>query len=434
MKVTQLTIKNVGMVEDVQIKIDKPLILFYGDIMQGKTTILNAIKFAFGGSFPSDIIRHGQTEAMVLIEFDGGSIQREWYVGRDGQTKSREIQFVLDGKVQTSPATRIKEFLNPFLLDQDYLRKMTETERKAYFVQFFGADTSEIDAFVFKCEQKARELRAKVKGYGDIDLTHYEAIDVSVLANERTAILTKYDQDVAFIDGENGKIRAYNSSIDSSLIRLTAVKETIASLRDQINELNRKMYEAEQLQAKGEAWLEKNPRRTEVAKPTPPDTSVLDRRINEAAAHEVRVEQYQRNLKRADEKVVDERNVSTLEEAIREKKREKIKKLADVTRSSKINDLVFSDDGTFSYMGTQAGMLSTSQIMKLSSELSGLYPEGFGLDLIDRAESLGKSIFLFVAKAEEEHKTILATIVGERPAEVPENIGVFVVENGRVMS
>lgn len=79
---------------------------------------------------------------------------------------------------------------------------------------------------------------------------------------------------------------------------------------------------------------------------------------------------------------------------------------------------------------TEAGMLSTSQMMKLSSQLSALYPEGFGLDLIDRAESLGKSIFAFVDRAKAENKTILAAVVGEKPAEVPEEVGVFVVEGG----
>jgi hypothetical protein len=77
-------------------------------------------------------------------------------------------------------------------------------------------------------------------------------------------------------------------------------------------------------------------------------------------------------------------------------------------------------------------MLSTSQILKLSHELSALYPEGFGLDLIDRGESLGKSIFDFIEKAKREDKTILATIVGERPAQTPPEVGVFVVENGKV--
>jgi len=64
--------------------------------------------------------------------------------------------------------------------------------------------------------------------------------------------------------------------------------------------------------------------------------------------------------------------------------------------------------------------------------LSALYPKGFGLELLDRGESLGKSIFQFVDRAKQENKTILATVVGERPAEVPAEVGVFVVEQGAV--
>jgi hypothetical protein len=70
--------------------------------------------------------------------------------------------------------------------------------------------------------------------------------------------------------------------------------------------------------------------------------------------------------------------------------------------------------------------------MRLSSLLSARYPAGLGVELIDRAESLGKSIFEFVSRAVSEQKTILATVVGERPANAPEQVGVFVVEKGKV--
>jgi len=77
-------------------------------------------------------------------------------------------------------------------------------------------------------------------------------------------------------------------------------------------------------------------------------------------------------------------------------------------------------------------MLSTSQIMELSSRISATLPNDLGLELIDRAESLGKSIFGYIDRAKAEEKTILATIVGEKPAEISEDIGVFVVEDGKV--
>ena len=43
MKLKTLTIKNVGLIADTVIQLDKPLLLFYGEIRQGKTTILNVL-------------------------------------------------------------------------------------------------------------------------------------------------------------------------------------------------------------------------------------------------------------------------------------------------------------------------------------------------------------------------------------------------------
>ena len=78
------------------------------------------------------------------------------------------------------------------------------------------------------------------------------------------------------------------------------------------------------------------------------------------------------------------------------------------------------------------GMLSTSQLMRLSKDLSALYPPGFGIDLIDRGESLGQSIYDFIERAKRDDRTILATIVGDAPAKSPPEVGVFVVKGGKV--
>ena len=150
----------------------------------------------------------------------------------------------------------------------------------------------------------------------------------------------------------------------------------------------------------------------------------------------MRVEQYQKNLKRAEEKKGAPGKLSALEDEQRNLKKKKSARLAEAGTKSGIEGLAFNEDGSFSYCGTSHGMLSTSQLMDLSQELSALYPTGFGLDLIDRAESLGfgigKNIMEFVEKAKREDKTIMAAIVGERIAQAPPEVGVFVVENGEV--
>jgi len=46
MKVTHIKIKNIGIIADQKITIDKPLIIFYGETRQGKTTILNCVRYS----------------------------------------------------------------------------------------------------------------------------------------------------------------------------------------------------------------------------------------------------------------------------------------------------------------------------------------------------------------------------------------------------
>lgn len=415
------------MIADTTIDLNKPLILFYGEIMQGKTTILNAVKFCFGGTYPADIIRHGQEEASVLLEFDNGSICREWYRGKDDVVNSRPIVFIKDGKKVGKPVDEIKKFLNPFLLDQDHLRKMTELERKKYFTQLFAVDTSEIDNEYSEIEAEARDIRAKIKGYGEIDLTEVKRIDVHSLRAELAQIRVRNDEAIEKVNLINREVLQHNNKVSLH-------EETSRRLADEIVELEEKYAEAKKRYADHEKWLNENPFKTEIPLPPMIDTTAIESQISEASANEIRFEQYQRNLARAQERKIDQKNLSQHEEKQRELKKAKIAKLVEINETCKIKNLAFDETGNFVYEGTTAGMLSGSQIMKLSSELSSLYPEGLGIDLIDRGESLGKSIFLFVDKAEKEEKTILATIVGEKPADVPENIGVFVVSGGEVKS
>ena len=160
MKIKKLIITNVGkLAGEQEISVNKPLILFYGEIRQGKSTILNAVRWACGGKFPDDIISHGQVEASVTIEFEGGSISRSWYKAEGGETKARNISYVLNGKVQQRPAEKIRALLNPFLLDQDFLRNKTELERKQYFTELFAVNTADLDGFTTRSAAASRTHR-----------------------------------------------------------------------------------------------------------------------------------------------------------------------------------------------------------------------------------------------------------------------------------
>lgn len=432
MKIKRLIIKNIGKISEGTIDFNKPLILFYGEILQGKTTILNAVKWCFGGNYPLDIIQHGKVDGKVTLEFEGGSITREWYIGKDKITNTRPIIFIQDGKPVKRPVDEIKKFLNPYLLDQDYLRKMTELERKAYFVQLLGIDTTEIDQQYAKIESEAKDLRAKIRGYGTIDTTEVKSIDIFPIRTELANIRTNHSRVISEINIQNRKVIEYNHDIAQAEADIKSLEYEIDRITNQLNDLLRRQAELEEKQNNLFVWIKENPKKVEIEIPEPPDTSILETKIGEAIANEVKVEQYRKNLERAIEKEKDESKLSELEDTQRKLKRGKVARLTKISETCGIKNLSFDEEGNFIYEGTTAGMLSGSQIMKLSEELSSLYPKDLGISLIDRAESLGKSVFPLVDRAKEEEKTILATVVGEKPANVPEEIGVFIVEDGNI--
>lgn len=425
MKVKSVSIRNVGKIEEADIEFNKPLLLFYGEIKQGKTTILNAIRFVFGGAFPSDIIRHGAEECSVCLTFDNGSITREAYRAKDGTTKARPIVFIRDGHQVEKPVAEIEKFLNPFLLDQDFLRNMSELERKRYLVELLGVDTSDLDEKIAALEGEARELRATIKAYGEINPQPVEPVDAEALEEELKAINEKHAAELAEVRRKNAEVAAHNGTVQAAMESREAWVKEILRLQEALTHAK---AEAD----KADAFIKANPFRPGVPEPDEPDTSALKEKISNAKATNVRHEQYLKEKARAERKAIDQRELARLEKRLRELREEKLARLKSVSDNSRVPGLSFDESGEFYYEGTQAGMLSTSQLMKLSSDLSALYPAGFGLDLIDRGESLGRSIFDFVKRAQAEEKTILATIVGESPANVPEAVGVFVVEDGKI--
>lgn len=426
MKPTKLIIKNIGKIASETIDINKPLILFYGEIKQGKTTILNSVRWVCGGEFPADIIRHGEKEGEIELHFDGGMITRSFYRSKDGTTKARAVTFVKNGRPVPSPVAEIKRLLNPFLLDQDFLRNKTELERKQYFTELFSVDTTALDNELFNNQREATTLRAKIGGYGEIDLTSHNFVNAAALAEKLAAINAEHERQRKEITETNRITRERNASVKSN-------DESIQRTKDEIGELENKILASREKLKSYERWKEMYPEKGETPEPLLPDTSVLNREISEAGAQNVRAEQYAANKKRSEAKTADETALAALEKRGREIKTDKQAKLKSIGDSCGINGLSFDESGNFIYDKTTAGMISDSQIMRLSSELSALYPDGFGLDLIDRAESLGKSIFEFVDRAKAENKSILATIVGEKPAKVPADVGVFVVEEGKLL-
>ena len=467
MKIQSLKIKGIGPIADATIPIDKPLLVFYGEVRQGKSTLLNAVRWVCGGSFPEDIIKHGEKEASIELGFDGGCILRTFYrtkaaEGKPSEIKARAVQFVKGGKPVPEPASELRKLLNPFLINQDFFKSKDEKERKQYLVELFAVDTTDLDTEAFNKGREASALRSKLEGYGEIDLAPVEEVDTAALRqqlaemrqgheakiqawkNERAEQQKAHNDHLAEVNRKNAVIRSGNSAVDSKIEHRRTLVDRHERAAKQLQELQAVISQIDGAIAETDGWLKEHQKSPEIQQleapiapemPAAPDTSAIEAQLQNAAAQNVRAEQFKKNKERAAQRDADEAKLKTLEARGREIKKEKLTRLAKVSETCGVPGLTFDESGDFAYEGTAAGMLSTSQLMRLSSALSALYPPelGLGVELVDRGESLGRSIFDYVKHAEANRISVLATVVGQRPATVPENVGCWVVKDGVVL-
>jgi hypothetical protein len=334
-------------------------------------------------------------------------------------------------------------------------------------------DTGEIDAEAHDLKEQNTNLETKVLQYGEIDLTPVEAPDPIGLRKMKSERTADYNAQVKRIKADHAaKVNGWNKELDglreaveggkrkelrdaeenneALLKRHKAAQSDVVRLKAELQlaevecqNLAASLLESETVCSDLEAEVACLPDLTneiaalqaKIAEPLELpafNTDDLDAKLEAAAAQAVRYQTFLDNQARAQQRDGHASLIEINKERLKELKQLKAAKLAEIAEASGIPQLAFDEDGNFVFEGTSAGMLSTSQLIRLSQRLSNLYPPGVDLSLIDRAESLGKDVLLLVEEAKANNRTYLATVVGQRPAKVPEDVGVFIVQDGRV--
>lgn len=452
MKILSLTIQNIGIIKKGTLKLDNPLTIIYGEIKQGKSTYLNAIRWAFGGSFPKDIITHGETEASIIIQLDSGMIMRSFYFNKDGEITSRPQKIILNNR--PASVNDLKRYLNPFLLDQEHLVKLKAGNERAQFInEIFQINTSEIDKELMAYETKAQGMRATIKAFGDVEVNPVTEPNIDALFEEKKKIEKDIQEQKQLSEPENKKIREDHENERQLLLDDIVKFNNEQKLRDIKIKNSTDLFESLLKQIKGSIFekcfdidcakrllLElpkaQPEKQLKVDLPEPTFITIdesglidINNRINEAKTQKILYDQYVKDESRKREKEIMQGQLREIEGIIKRMRLEKQHAQEEI--NGIIEGLEYKDFQLW-YENTSFEMLSTSQLMTLSSKLSSMYSESLGIELIDKGESLGKSVFDLINKAEKEEKNILVTVVGDKPAEIPENIGVFVVEKGDI--
>jgi hypothetical protein len=454
MKIKKIILQNIGLLQNETIELNQPLTLIFGDIRQGKTTVLNAARWLFGATVPNDIIQHGKVNAKIELITDNGFIYREWYINKNGEITSKPIQAIIDNKKLSQK--ELTAMVNPFQLDQDYFRRKNLVDKKRYLFDLFEIDTKEIDERIAKGIEFRTKLKTEIAAFGDIAIIEVQKPCIDELVAKRSVIETDNQQKLQEIKDRNEVLRInYETAKEIELDEietfnivqrniLAEKKDAQKLLTDILNFIEFSIYSecfnkemAEKMANELPEPLPLKPLKNTILLPNYEVEIVDNTAINEVneliTAEKIKEVEYNNYLKLLERQKCKDSKQLTLVEAekkINDLRNQKLAKLAEY--SGKVKGLNFMDNGDFTFFDTSSEMLSDSQLIELSTMLSAFYPHVLGIELIDRGESLGKSVYDLCDYAKKHERNVLVTIVGDKPADVKEDIGVYVIQDGKI--
>jgi len=434
MKLLKIEIKGIAKHADTTIVIDKPLTVLFGDVENGKTTVLNAVRWGMGCIVPANVIKEGCTEGDIFLTFDNATSHRSFYINKEGVEVARPLMYIENGKEVKEPIKYLKTKINPFLLDNEYFMKMKDLDQMRFFVALFGIDVSAESKIIATYEELNKSLRAEIKGIGEIVPAMVAKPDLDALKAEKEVVDQSNRTTKALYEAklqEKVDVTSLRMSVSSTIedyrAKITRMEAEIKAIELQISVTNAEIVIKE-------SFLVDHPELATVEPPIYSNTIEIDEKISNAKVDELKYDKWKEDVLRLKAKTDKEQELKDGEALVKETRAAKIAKLESFSDKTGIEGLKFIEGG-YTYQGTGFDMLSTSARMDLSDKLSALFPSDFDIDLIDRAESLGRKNLINLGEiAAKGKRTIIATVVSDELSIDDANIGVFKVEDGNVIS
>lgn len=176
MKIVKLEAENVKRLKAVSIRPDPndPVVIVRGNNAQGKSSLLDAIRFAFAGKTvqPPRPVREGTTEAFVEVETEDLIVLRRWtgHDHEDGPSTEVEVRSKTGGKLK-SPQTVLDHLYGNLAFDPLEFMRLKPADQALEVRRVVGVDTTELDLQSEKVftertatNTKLRDAEGRLKG------------------------------------------------------------------------------------------------------------------------------------------------------------------------------------------------------------------------------------------------------------------------------
>lgn len=185
-----LHIRNIGIIEDLSIDLNKGLNVLTGETGAGKTLIIDSLQIISGGRFSKEMIRKGETNSFVELcmyepeneEFQDGTIIVSREINNSGKNMCK-----INGRMVT--VNELKSFMSKYIEihgQNDNQNLLDNKLHLSYLDGFIGEDIKKIKEEYLKLYLEYNEVKKELKeNFGDdkerqrkLDLLQYQANEI----------------------------------------------------------------------------------------------------------------------------------------------------------------------------------------------------------------------------------------------------------------
>lgn len=188
--ITTLHIKNIGIIEEINLELNQGLNVLTGETGAGKTLIIDSLGIISGGRFSKEMIRKGETQSFVEVCIyspeNENAIDGNIIVSREINNSGRNL-CKINGRMVT--VNELKEFMGKIIEihgQNDNQTLLNSKHHLRYLDGFIGKELAEIKQSYIEKYQKWNEIKQELKqNYGDekertrkLDLLKYQQNEI----------------------------------------------------------------------------------------------------------------------------------------------------------------------------------------------------------------------------------------------------------------
>jgi energy-coupling factor transporter ATP-binding protein EcfA2 len=348
MKIVQLSAENIKRLKAVSITPDGNLVVIGGNNAQGKSSVLDAIAMAIGGSeeIPERPIRDGQSKAEITLDL-GELIVTRKLTAAGGPSL---IVKGKDGVKLASPQTVLDRLTSRVSFDPLAFQRMDAKDQTATLRKLVGLDFSAIDA------EKKRLFDHRTEKNREVAAQKARLASMTQYAGEQTEEVS-----IADLTQKLHEANAHNGEVDKLVDAVGTAIDTVDSYQEAIDGLEKRLKETREKHA--EAIKERDELKKRMEDSEPIDTNPIMAGIREADHINRRVRENAAYAKETQSLKAATKEANDLTEKLEAIEKQKAELLAKAPFP--VPGLAFDDSGVL-YQGIPFAQASGAEQLRVS--------------------------------------------------------------------